>query len=103
MIIPIIIGIACGLFIIFDSKKRNMSAGWSLLGFLFNLIGLIIYIIARKPIVDKQITNNSEQNNNFSLSSNQHPIVPDTCPLCKNPNTKKLDFVNGVAIKFVKS
>lgn len=86
----IFVVIACGLFIIGDAKKRNMSAGWSVLGFLFGLIGLLIYIIARKPIMDQAVTNNNTHSNNSAQTSNQQVIIPDTCPHCKNPNNKRI-------------
>jgi len=89
IILSLIIGIACGLFIIGDAKKRNMSAGWSVLGFLFNLIGLLIYINARKPIADQSVTNYNANSNNFSKISNQQVTIPDSCPQCKNPNTTR--------------
>jgi hypothetical protein len=97
LIIQIIVGILCGIFIIGDAKKRNMSAGWSLLGFLFNLIGLVIYIIARKPIGSVPLKNDSLQNNNVPqsynspiLTSKESQSIPDNCPHCKNPNTKRI-------------
>jgi hypothetical protein len=90
IIIGLIVGIACGLFIIGDAKKRNMSAGWSVLGFLLALLGLLIYIIARKPIADQTVTNYKTDSNNFSIIPNQQVIIPDSCPHCKNPNTKRI-------------
>ena len=39
IIVVLIIG-ACGIFIITDAKKRNMSGAWSLLGFLFWAFGI---------------------------------------------------------------
>ena len=90
IIIGLIVVIGCGLFIISDAKKRNMSTGWSLLGFLLGLIGLLIYIIARKPIGGQAVINNSTNNNNYSQISNNVVNIPDTCPHCKNPNTKRI-------------
>lgn len=90
IIIGLIIGIVCGIFIIGDVKKRNMSASWSLLGFLFGLIGLLIYIFARKPIAEQVIGENNTYSGNFSQTSDQKVIIPDTCPQCKNPNTKRI-------------
>lgn len=90
IIISLIVGIGCGLFIINDAKKRNMSLGWSLLGFLLNLLGLLIYIIARKPIGYQEVINTSTNNNNHSQNSNNAVNIPDTCPHCKNPNSKKI-------------
>jgi len=90
IIIGLIVGVACGIFIIGDAKKRNMSGAWSLLGFLLGLIGLLIYIIARKPISNQSTTNHNMQYNNLSQVSNQQPNIPDICPHCKNPNTKRI-------------
>ena len=89
IIIGLIVGIACGIFILGDAKKRGMSAGWSVLGFLFGLIGLIIYIVARKPISESSNLNN---NNNFEFnqSVNQQVDIPGICPHCKNLNAKKI-------------
>jgi len=91
IILGLIVGIVCGLYIINDSKKRNMSGVWSLLGFLLGLIGLLIYIIARKPIATQQ---NTFQTNQFASSTFQatteNVTIPEFCPHCKNPNTKRI-------------
>lgn len=44
------ISIAIALWIYRDAKERNIASAalWAILGFLFNLLGLIIYLIARK-------------------------------------------------------
>ena len=89
-IIAFIVTIACGLFIIGDAKKRNMSAGWSVLGFLFGFIGLLIYIIARKPILNQEVANTNTYSSNSSQIPNQQVIIPDICPHCKNPNNKRI-------------
>ena len=89
IIIGLIVGIACGIFILGDAKKRGMSAGWSVLGFLFGLIGLIIYIVARKPISESSnINNNNDFDHNQSID--QQVDIPLICPNCKNLNPKKI-------------
>jgi hypothetical protein len=87
-IIPLFIGIACIIYIRTDARKRNMSLVWALLGF-FNLIGLIIYLIVRKPLVNKQHINSDLLFQDKHLP-NDVLTIPDTCPHCKNPNTKKI-------------
>lgn len=74
-----------------DTKKRGMSRAWILLSF-FNVMGLIIYLIAGKPIVSD--TNFQYQVNNVSNSpipnAIKEIIIPDSCPHCKSPNIKKI-------------
>lgn len=43
------ISIAIAFWIYRDAKERNISSAplWAILGFLFNLLGLVIYLIAR--------------------------------------------------------
>lgn len=44
------ISIAIALWIWRDAKERNIASAplWAILGFLFNVLGLVIYLIARK-------------------------------------------------------
>ena len=87
IIVGLILGITCGIFILNDAPKRNMSGAWSILGFLFGVIGLIIYLLARKPV-----TNSANMpTNNINMPMSGHPMnIPDTCPHCKNPNSKRI-------------
>lgn len=84
--------VICGGFILNDAPKRGMSLGWGIIGF-FGLIGLIIYLIARKPVL---IHLNASQKHMPDESTfdyqnkSQDLIIPDFCPHCKNPNTKKI-------------
>lgn len=94
-ILPVIVGIlltvTVALFISTDTKKRGMSRAWILLS-LLGLIGWLIYLIARKPIVSD--TNFQYQVNNVSNSpipdAFKEVIIPDSCPHCKSPNSKKI-------------
>jgi hypothetical protein len=88
MIIALFIGIPFVIYIITDARKRNMSLVWALLGF-FNIIGLAIYIIVRKPLIDKQYINSDSLFQDIRLP-NEVLTIPNTCPHCKNPNTKKI-------------
>jgi hypothetical protein len=87
IIIALIASIICGIYILGDAPKRNMSGAWSILGFVFGILGVIIYLVARKPITN--ITNMPTNNINMPTSSHQMNI-PDTCPHCKNPNSKRI-------------
>ena len=52
-IVGIIIGGLIAYFVYNDAQKRGMNAVvWAIVGFLFGLIGVIIYLIARKPVVE---------------------------------------------------
>jgi len=68
-----------------------MSQGWAFISIL-GLIGLVIYLIARKPISVNNINQPIIQNNPIIPTQNitQSIIIPDTCPYCKNPNTRKI-------------
>lgn len=86
-VVGILTAIITITFIAIDAPKRSMSGLWALVG-LFGLIGLVIYLVARKPI-------NQSQDQGFTTVNKpqtNEPIVliPDTCPHCKNPNTKKI-------------
>lgn len=68
-----------------------MSQGWAFISIL-SLIGLVIYLIARKPISVNNINQPIIQNTPIVPTHNitQSIIIPDTCPHCKSPNTKKI-------------
>lgn len=53
------------------------------------VIALVIFFIRK---VSKSIKNNKSDNrNDTSIINNQNKIpILDTCPHCKNPNTKKI-------------
>jgi hypothetical protein len=97
------------IFILIDTKKRNMSLVWVILlgiigliglvifesiaiSSLIGSIGLIIYLIARKPVSVNNINKPIIQNPQILPNQNidQEIIIPDTCPHCKSPNTKKI-------------
>jgi uncharacterized membrane protein YqaE (UPF0057 family) len=60
MYIGVIVGILIAIWINGDSKKRGMNPIlWTILGFLFGLIGAVIYLIARKPIVQETVDTDS--------------------------------------------
>lgn len=44
------ISIAMAIWIYRDAKERNISSAplWAIIGFLFNILGLVIYLIARR-------------------------------------------------------
>jgi hypothetical protein len=90
-LVGIVINVIVLLFIINDTKKRGMSQGWAFISIL-SLIGLVIYLIARKPISVNNINQPIIQNIPIIPTQNitQSIIIPDTCPHCKNPNTKKI-------------
>ncbi|HEY0593710.1 MAG TPA: PLDc N-terminal domain-containing protein [Thermoanaerobaculia bacterium] len=46
------ISIAIAIWIYRDAKERNISSAalWAILGFLFSILGLVIYLIARKNL-----------------------------------------------------
>lgn len=90
--LPLLIMVFTGITIYFDAPKRGMSKLWILIAFA-NIIGLIIYFIARKPLLATQnkvvvYTPNNLVRNEKSIE--QTLIIPDSCPHCKNPNTKKI-------------
>jgi hypothetical protein len=78
------------LFILNDTKKRNMSKNWALISF-FNLIGLLIYIVSRKPLSNNTILNaDNTPNNIINSPSSTDSTIPETCPHCHSPNSKKI-------------
>ena len=83
LILQIVLDIIVIIFIASDAPKRGMSSAWAFLGIFF-LLGLIIYLIARKPLLSVN-SNNIQQ-----VTVNTTPLViPDSCPQCHNPNTRK--------------
>jgi hypothetical protein len=97
LVLSLIVGLLCAGYIFSDAKKRGMSSAWALLGFLIGIFGLIIYLIARKKTKTSQddltTINNSQVNTSTAFESIRQStelIIPDHCPQCKNPNTKKI-------------
>ena len=62
VLLLIIITIFIIVFILKDTKKRNMSPYWAFIS-IFGLIGLLIYIISRKPLSNNNNTNLNNYNN----------------------------------------
>jgi hypothetical protein len=85
-IVGIVTAILVIVFILNDTPKRTMGKGWAVLGFL-GLVGLAIYLMARKPIQNRVEQNDGHINLQTQMR-NQN--IPDNCPHCKNPNTKKI-------------
>ena len=92
LIIFSIIGVISGVYVFNDCKKRNMSFFWSIPVFfpLYGLIILIIYFFLRKPIFAYQETKTPEKTNLNTNPELNIRIIPETCPHCKSPNTKKI-------------
>ena len=90
-LLGIVVSILVLFFILNDTKKRGMSQGWAFIA-IVGVIGLVIYLIARKPISVNNINQPIIPNNPILPTQNtsQAIIIPDTCPHCKNPNTKKI-------------
>jgi len=55
-------------------------------------MGLARYLIARKPLVKFTNGQNKVKENSHSTNRNnsQEIIIPDVCPHCKSPNSKKI-------------
>ena len=85
LIIPIIIIVFVIIFISNDAPKRGMSSTWAFIG-LFALLGLIIYLASRKPLLNNSLNGNYNPNNPMPSSN---IVIPDTCPHCHNPNNRK--------------
>jgi hypothetical protein len=90
MIVGLLIALFAGIWVGSDANKRGMNGfGWGIFSFAILIIGLPMYLIERKkhPILNiKNTLNNniiSESNTTSSPST-----IPETCPHCKNPNTK---------------
>lgn len=93
IVVGLIVGVFTTIFIVNDVKKRGMSQGWAVLGFFLGLIGLVIYLIARKPVLTIQNTNQQFVQKTPTINSQPNIpslIIPEICPHCKNPNTKKI-------------
>ena len=78
------------IYILIDSKKRGMSQAWAIFS-IIGLIGLLIYVIARnnraKSVVSNQTINIPQvQSEKMAVKFD----IPETCPICKNPNAKKI-------------
>lgn len=55
--IGLFIALAVAIAVGNDAKKRGMSSiGWGIFVFLILIIGLPAYFIARKPLLENQIT-----------------------------------------------
>ena len=59
LILYVVIMLFTAIFVYTDAKRRDMSpAGWALIAFFVPfLLGLIIYLVCRKPLVDFQCPN----------------------------------------------
>ncbi|MDX9816256.1 MAG: hypothetical protein RBT06_04890 [Smithellaceae bacterium] len=54
LLIGLLIGVICGVFVYDDAKKRGMNAlGWSIFIFLILIIGLPMYALMRKPLLNQ--------------------------------------------------
>jgi hypothetical protein len=89
-----IVMISCllsGFYISKDIKNRNMNEiWWIFLGSFLGPIGVLLYINAKKPNRDQSEINNRTNNNNYSQRSINMVNLPDNCPHCKSPNTKRI-------------
>lgn len=59
--------------------------------FILTFLLLVIYYFTRKGTKQKLAEqNNSDSKGNMVLPKHVEIKIPDTCPHCKNPNTKKI-------------
>lgn len=70
----------------------SLCAFVPVLGFLAGFANLIIWIIFWSKMVGykSQLSGVNINQSNFSQNSNQQINIPDICPHCKNPNTKRI-------------
>lgn len=53
-IIGILVSFSLAILVAVDAEERGMSSfGWGIGVFLFGLIGAIVYLVARKPKIEK--------------------------------------------------
>ena len=88
--ISILIGLICGIYILVDAGNRKISRALSLLGFLLNLVGLGIYLIIRNKAKAKSSESVVDLKVNTPSVANETITIPEYCPHCKNPNSKKI-------------
>ena len=65
----------------------------SALQLLIIIIILLIYLLKRRPNSVKNnniLTKNAEFPNNSEQAATENISIPETCPHCKNPNTKRI-------------
>jgi amino acid permease len=89
ILILILISLLIGKWVQFDSRKRGLNDFfWGVTTCLFWIVVLPFYIYTRKkhPILNKSKINN-EKNNSSVFSK---IVIPEICPHCKSPNTKKI-------------
>ena len=54
VIVWFVIAVAVGVWVYRDAESRNMNgAMWLIIGFILGIIGLVVYVIVRKPKADK--------------------------------------------------
>ena len=88
----IVAQILFSLFVVFDAKARDMNAVvWFLFVLFTGIIGILVHFMVRKPkpLLLTNIGNPPMRNENIAVN---HPVlvIPDICPHCKNPNSKRI-------------
>ena len=54
VIVWFVIAVAVGVWVYRDAESRNMNgAMWLIIGLILGIIGLVVYVIVRKPKADK--------------------------------------------------
>jgi len=54
------------------------------------VLALIFFPFIIKGFKDRKINNADNRNNTSRLNTENKIQIPDTCPHCKNPNTKRI-------------
>jgi hypothetical protein len=68
-IIFLIVSLSIAIFIGYDAHKRGMNRWiWGIVGFLFSIFGVIIYLFVRKPKTDIIIINNQQSKLNETIN-----------------------------------
>ncbi len=88
----IFVQILFSLYVAFDTNARGMnSVVWTLFVLFTGLIGILVYFMVRKPKPTLSTKDSNPPIKNEYIAVDQ-PIlnIPDTCPYCKSPNTRKI-------------
>jgi hypothetical protein len=85
-IIMFVIWIAIGIWMYKDAEKRGKSGAlWLIIGLLFGIIGLIVWLIVRPPepsFYEKKAAPQEAQARNCPECGRSIPMDANVCPYC---------------------
>jgi len=85
-VVMFIIWIAIGIWMYKDAEKRGKSGAlWLIIGLLFGIIGLIIWVLVRPPeasFYEKKEAEKQQQDRNCPECGRAIPMDANVCPYC---------------------